>query len=248
MRIGRFAPGALAGVIAASMLGGCATLAQRTLIPIAQDSTHLSWHAPPFASVQPAGIRYSGIDQDEDYLLYRARGMQSELVFINAQPAMSATFSLIEYDGKALRHLTRTWAINRHAGLQWADSRRLHTQLATFTVQRYRLNRTHRTCAAFQARWDIPPTPQDWAAKVLFGYVCAAPHRRLPKQRVTALLSGLHLHYVGSGGSGHLPILQPTPVPARHGQPPRGNTSFPFLFGMYHPTGGAEAVPGSSSF
>lgn len=248
MRIGRFAPSALAGIIAASMLGGCATLEQRTLIPIPQNATHLTWHAAPFAHVSPAGIRYSGIDQNEDYLLYRARGMQSEMVFINAQPAMSATFSLIEYDGKDLRHLARTWAINRNAGLQWGRSRRLRTPLATFTVQRYRLARTHRRCAAFQARWDIPANPQNWAAKVVFGYVCAAPRRPLPTHRVNALLTGLSLHYPGSGSAGHLPLLRPTPVPPERGHPAHGNAHFPFLFGIYHPTGGGEAVPGSASF
>lgn len=249
MGTGRFALGVLAAVIAASTLTGCATLERHTLITIPENSTHLSWQAAPFADVAPAGIRYSGIDENEDYLLYRAHGMQSELVFINALPAMSATINLIEYNGRDLRHLTRTWAINQHAGLQWEGTHRLRTPLANFIIRRYRLTRTHRRCAAFQARWDIPATPQRWAGKLVFGYLCATARRPLTQRQVTALLTGLRVHYPAAGRSPKpLPRLLPTPVRSHDGQPAHGNASFPFLFGTYHPTGGGGTVPGSNPF
>lgn len=248
MGIRRFASGALAAAIAASTLSACATLKQRTLIPIPRDSAHLSWQAAPFSGSVPAGIRYSGIDQNEDYLLFRAQGLQSELVFVEALPAMSATFSLIRYGGRDLRGLTRSWAINRHAGLAWGRARRLRTPLAEFLIQRYRLARTHRQCVALQARWDIPANPQNWAGRLVFGYLCAAPHQPLSRARVTALIGGLRVSdSATSHGQKHLPELRPTPVRAHGGRPAHGNARFPFLFGIYHPTGGATGV-GSSIF
>ncbi|HYW77666.1 MAG TPA: hypothetical protein VFA48_13780 [Gammaproteobacteria bacterium] len=249
MSTGRFALGVLVAVVAASMLTGCATLEQRTLISIPEGSTHLSWQAAPFTDVAPAGIRYSGVDENEDYLLYRAHGMQSELVFINAIPAMSATINLIEYNGKDLRRLTRTWAINQHAGLQWEGTRHLRTPLANFSIRRYRLTHTHRRCAAFQARWDIAATPQRWAGKLVFGYLCAAAGQALTQPKVTALVSGLRVHHPGAGRNPTLlPRLLPTPVRSHNGQAAHGNASFPFLFGTYHPTGGGGTVSGSAPF
>ena len=249
MGTGGFASGVLAALIAASTLAGCATLEQHTLISIPENSTRLSWQAPPFADVTPAGIRYSGVDENEDYLLFRAQGMQSELVFINALPAMSATINLIEYNGGDLRHLTRTWALNQHAGLQWGTTHHLRTPLANFIIRRYRLTHRHRRCAAFQARWDFPATPQRWAGKLVFGYLCAAAGRALAQPRVNALVSGLSVHYPAASRSPKLlPRLLPTPVRSHDGQPAHGNASFPFLFGTYHPTGGGGTISGSAPF
>lgn len=98
MHVRGLIPVAFAGLIALTTLGSCTSLEQRTRFPIATSSTHMAWETPPFGTVTPAGIRYGGVAENEDYLLSRAAGVQAELIFINALGFDSA----IRYDGGEL--------------------------------------------------------------------------------------------------------------------------------------------------
>jgi len=233
----RFCRRALCAIALAGIMSGCAPVERHALFPVPRSSTHVVWAAAPFAAVTPAGVRYGGVGQNQDYLLYRAHGMQAELVFINALGFQRA----IRYRG-SLQRLARTWAINRHAGLAWGGKRTVRSPLAAFTVQRYRLKRLHRRCAALQARWDFPSgVARDWPGKLLFGYVCAAPKRALRWRHLQALLDGLGLRYTRAPGApATLPRLDPTPTPARPGGTAHGNAHFPFLFSIYHPGPGGH--------
>lgn len=228
MRLPMFTAVAFAGLVA---LAGCASLAQRALFPIARGSTHLVWETPPFNAVTPAGIRYGGVAENEDYMLFRAGATQAELVFINALGFGSA----IRYPGGGLHKLARTWAVNQNGTLSWGRKRTVATELAQFKVQRYRLDRSGRACAAFEARWDFPSgVPRDWPGKLLFGYICAARSQPLTTKRLTSLLTGLRLRYTAAAGaSATLPLLKP--IPSHAGGATHGNAHFPFLFSIYQP-------------
>jgi hypothetical protein len=194
-----------------------------------------------FSAATPIRIRYTDSWQTEEYALFKAEGMQLEMIYA----AVSKAFTVALDYQMPIKAMVATWNLNSRQKPVWGPLERIDTRLGTWFYRTYELSNIRRSCAGFMVEWDeIYEDPQGRPGKVLFGYLCAAEGRALENEQIRRLVSEIGIRPQAElsdvreaccdiNADSHRPAAIDTVRGKDHSED-SGTPCFPFKFARYY--------------
>ena len=212
-----------------------------------------------FSTAKTFRVKYTDAWQMEEYALFRAGGMQLEIIYAEASRAFTVA---LDYQ-LPLVSMVSTWNLNSRQNIVWGPLGRIDNRLGTWFYRTYELSDIQKSCAGFMLEWDeIYEDPQGRPGKVVFGYFCGAEGEPLEDEAVRALIRGIRIvtpaglatwryaaddtsddkearRFVAGG------LQNPPAIDTARGYSPSidtGNPRFPFMFARYYSVHGGRKI------
>ena len=241
--------GILVLTIATALVACCASTRENLCIDwVAPREHQIVVTSKSFSAATPIRISYTDSWQTEEYALFRAEGMQLEIIYAAASKAFTVA---LDYQ-MPIKAMAATWNLNSRQNIVWGPLGRVDTRLGTWFYRTYELGNIHRSCAGFMVEWDeIYEDPQGRPGKVLFGYACAAEGMVLENEQIRRLVSEIGIRpqtelsdvreaCCDIHADSHRPAAIDT-VRGKEHSADTGNPCFPFKFARYYSeSGGSE--------
>jgi len=145
------------------------------IVQVGPEKALLRFYGAPFETARAQRVVFADPWEYEEYAGLEAKGMKMEVFYVS----QVGDYTAVRYP-YTLQNMINSW--NHNAGHQMSGSEesRVDHPLTDIFYQRFTLSGPSRSCAGFQGEWDMPSDDVDHRpGKVLFGYLCAAPGKKL---------------------------------------------------------------------